>query len=324
MSQETFVATHRNAWRDFEDDLHLAEQPRGKAPDDFPARYRRICQHLALARHRRYSAAIIEELNGLALRGHALLYKRPTRGWTRALEYLAGTVPRAIRAEWRLVGLCHLLFYGAALAVFLGVQADPDLVYMIMDAPTVQSIEEMYEPTAEHHLVERESDSDFLMFGFYIRNNVGISFRTFAGGALVGLGSLFFLMFNGLYLGAVFGHLHYVGSAQETLYPFVVGHGSFELTAIVLSAAAGLRLGLAFLAPGNRTRRAALKEAAKKATPIVYGFATMLVVAAFIEAFWSSTTYAPTNVKYGVGALLWAAVYGWMLLGGSRTLRSRP
>ena len=70
-----------------------------------------------------------------------------------------------------------------------------------MDPTQVADLEEMYNPASAQHSVQRSSDSDLMMFGFYIRNNVGISFRTFAGGSLLGLGSLFFLLFNGLYMG---------------------------------------------------------------------------------------------------------------------------
>ena len=69
-----------------------------------------------------------------------------------------------------------------------------------------------------------------MMFGYYIKNNIGISFRTFAGGMLFGLGSVFFLVYNGLAIGATAGHLTQAGFAS-TFYPFVAGHGSFELTA---------------------------------------------------------------------------------------------
>jgi hypothetical protein len=37
------------------------------------------------------------------------------------------------------------------------------------------------------------------------------------------------------------------------------------------------------------------------------GAALMLVAAAFIEAFWSSSPFSP-NVKYGMAALLWLVV----------------
>jgi uncharacterized membrane protein SpoIIM required for sporulation len=48
---------------------------------------------------------------------------------------------------------------------------------------------------------------------------------------LLGLGSAFFLIFNGLMIGAVAGHLTRIGFGQ-TFWSFVIGHGAFELTAI--------------------------------------------------------------------------------------------
>ncbi len=325
MSQEHFVQRHAQEWSEFEAVLDRVSVPirsrkntvmQDTRDTDFPQRYRRICHQLSLARRRRYSTDIIDRLNRMALRGHTLLYQRPPGSLQRLAQYVLWEIPRAVRREWRLVSLAHLLFYGAGLGVFLAIQADPDLVYTLMEPAQVSSIEEMYDPSSPHHSVQRSSDSDLYMFGFYIRNNVGISFRTFAGGALLGLGALFFLLFNGLYMGAVFGHLHHIGFGGP-LYSFVVGHGSFELTAIVLSAAAGLRLGISWLAPGNRSRSQAFLAAAKKATPILYGFFAMLVIAAFIEAFWSSKAMVPDSVKYGVGAGLWALVYGWLGFGGS-------
>ncbi|WP_331351678.1 stage II sporulation protein M, partial [Cellvibrio sp. UBA7671] len=82
----------------------------------------------------------------------------------------------------------------------------------------------------------RESSTNIEMFGFYISNNIGVSFRTFASGILFGVGSIFFLVYNGLLMGAVSGHLTNAGFT-ETFFTFVVGHGSFELTAICISGA---------------------------------------------------------------------------------------
>ena len=93
------------------------------------------------------------------------------------------------------------------------------------------------------------------MFGFYIRHNVGIAFQCFAAGLFAGVGSLFFLAYNGALIGAVAGYLTERGLAA-TFFSFVVTHSAFELTAIVLSGAAGLRLGTRLLAPGRQTRRA--------------------------------------------------------------------
>ena len=93
-----------------------------------------------------------------------------------------------------------------------------------------------------------------MMFGFYIRNNIGVAFQCFAGGLFAGLGTLFFLAYNGAFSGAIAGYLTERG-LSSTFYSFVATHSAFELTAIVLSGAAGLRIGHALLAPGRRPRR---------------------------------------------------------------------
>jgi uncharacterized membrane protein SpoIIM required for sporulation len=89
-----------------------------------------------------------------------------------------------------------------------------------------------------------------------------------------------------------------------------------ELTAIMLSGAAGLKLGSALIAPGNRTRKAALIDAAKPAIRIMYGAALMFLLAAFIEGFWSPLTTFPSDVKYSAGATLWVLVVAYFTLAG--------
>ena len=81
------------------------------------------------------------------------------------------------------------------------------------------------------------------MAGFYIPHNAGIGLRCFAWGIVFGLGSLKELLFEGIFLGTVFGHMATTPHALN-FYTFVTAHSSFELTAIVLSGAAGLAPGL--------------------------------------------------------------------------------
>jgi uncharacterized membrane protein SpoIIM required for sporulation len=153
-----------------------------------------------------------------------------------------------------------------------------------------------------------------LMFGYYIRNNISIAFRTFAGGILGGVGSIFFLVYNGLVIGTVMGHIRQMGYGGR-FFPFVIGHGAFELTAIVLAGAAGLRMGLALLSPGRVSRGQALLLAGRTSLRMLYGAAAMLVLAAFLEAFWSPLSQ-PAGTKYGVGIILWGYVFSYFLLAG--------
>jgi uncharacterized membrane protein SpoIIM required for sporulation len=173
----------------------------------------------------------------------------------------------------------------------------------------------MYDPSAERVGTDREAQSDFLMFGHYIQNNISIGFKTFATGLVFGLGSLFFMIFNGLYFGAVSSHIVNI-DYHNTFFPFVIGHGSFELTAITIAGAGGLMMGYSLLNPGQYTRLESLKQASRKALDLLYGVIIMLILAAFVEAFWSSNSAIPLMIKYSVGTALWAFVIGYFFFAG--------
>jgi len=131
------------------------------------------------------------------------------------------------------------------------------------------------------------------------------------------VGSIFFLAFNGAFGGAIAGYLTGRGLGP-TFYSFIVTHAAFELTAIVLAGAAGLRIGHALLAPGRQTRVQSLVGASRESVVLLYGITAMLVIAAAIEAFWSSARWLPSPVKYGVAALCWIAVLAYFTLQGRR------
>ena len=317
MKQEIFEQKHGASWQAFEEQLAELARPNRKKDTEkiknFPGAYRGLCKHLALAGDRRYSSFLAERLNRLVLKAHQAIYRSNSAGRYRFLHFFGHDFPRAVRREARLFWLCSLLFYGPLFGMITAIHFNPEIVYSLLSPEMVDQMETMYNPSEKEG---REAGSDIMMFGFYIRNNIGIGFRTFAGGLFCGLGSLFFLVFNGLFLGAVFGHLLNTDFA-ENLLTFAAGHGSFELTAIVLAGVAGFRLGLAILIPGNLTRKQALARAGQSALPIVYGMTVMLLVAAFIEAFWSPRLL-PSQVKYTVGAGLWLVVGAYFTLGGRR------
>jgi uncharacterized membrane protein SpoIIM required for sporulation len=277
--------------------------------------YRSACEHLALARARAYPAHLTARLDALTLHAHELIYRRNDYGVARLKRLFLIDFPQSVRAHRRYVLVAGLVF-GLPL-VLLGVATyfDPGFILSMHDAQTVRNYEEMYGPAAKSIGRERAANTDWMMFGFYIRNNIGIAFQCFAGGIFVGLGSLFFLAYNGIVAGSLAGYLTARGHG-ETFYSFVITHGAFELTAIVLSGAAGLRLGHALLAPGRRTRRAALELAAAEAAVLVYGVVAMLLIAAGLEAFWSSARWIAPAVKFGVGGTCWALVIAYLVWQG--------
>lgn len=290
-----------------------------KRPDGmqrFPALYRRLCGHYALAKARGYSPGLVATLHGLVQQGYGHLYRRRGPSPGAVLDFVARDFPSALRRHAGPFWVAAAALFLTMLAMGLASYHDEALIYSLMDEGQVADLETQYDPAraGPGGVPGREPEQDFAMFGFYVMNNLGVGFRCFATGLLLGLGSLLMLALNGLAIGAAAGHLTQAG-AGPVFWPFVSGHAPFELTAIAISGAAGLLLGLALLAPRGRSRLAALRANAVEAVRLVAGAGVMLLVAAVIEAFWSPGP-APAEVKYAVGALGWVLVVAYLLLAG--------
>ena len=318
MNQQSFIDSRRAAWSRLED--LLAQPPHGDEASELPALYRAVCHDLALARERRYGLLLIERLEDLVRRGHQLLYRSRHHPGARIRDYLLGGFARAVRQRWRFVLAAAACFYLPLLLMIGLIQWQPQIAFSVLDDEAARQVEAMYDPASPRSVGRdptRSADTDLTMFGYYIRNNTGIGFRSFASGLLFGVGTIAVLVFNGLFIGAVAGHLQAIGFGQ-TFWPFVVGHSAFELNAIVLSGAAGLMLGHSLLAPGRLTRRHSLQRGARAALELVWGAALMFLVAAGIEAFWSPQPGIPPAMKYAFGAFCWLFVSAYFLFAGRR------
>jgi len=317
MTPLQFEAQHAAAWQELDAALAPTSRKRGSTPADrarIAALYRAACEHLAIAESRSYPVWLIERLEALTSRGHQLIYRQADFGIDKLRRLFLVDFPTAVRA-YRLQMLIALVAFAGPLLV-IGVLAylDPSVILSLQDAASVEQYEGMY-GDPDGPIGRRNAASDWAMFGFYIRNNIGIAFQCFAGGLFFGIGSLFAVAFNGAAIGSTAGYLTWRGFG-DNFYPFVITHGAFELTGIVLAGAAGLILGHALLVPGRRSRLAALEHAARGAIVIVYGMTAMFAIAAVLEAFWSSARWVPAPVKIGVGAACWLAVIAYFLFQG--------
>lgn len=322
MTPLQFEQLYESAWNELDAALvQLRDgKKRGEAPiagERFAELYRRCCEQLALARARAYPAHLIDRLDHMTTEAHQVIYQRREFGMRRLAEIIARDFPCAVRAHGVYVWIATAVFVVPLVVLGLAVYFRPELVLSVVDAGQAREFESMYAKDTDAIGRLRTADTDWTMFGFYIRNNIGVAFQCFAGGLFAGVGSLLFLAFNGGLAGAIGGYLTERGLAS-TFYSFVVTHAAFELTAIVLSGAAGLRLGHSIVAPGRFTRIQALVNSSRESIIVIYGVAAMLLVAAAVEAFWSSAQWIPVAVKYVVAAICWIAVLSYLSLQGRR------
>ncbi|MEM1026168.1 MAG: stage II sporulation protein M [Myxococcota bacterium] len=248
-------------------------------------------------------------LERLASEAHRLLHKGQASRQSGLLSQLLD-FPGAVRRNraWVLIALG--LFYGTTLVGGLLAWFDQVYAEAILGPQQVLLMEDMYGEAAV-----RSVEANLTMTGFYVFNNVGIAFRCFATGFLLGIGPIFYMVFNGLNLGAVAGHLVRIG-AGGNIGAFVVSHAPWELTAIGLAGAAGLQMGWAVIAPGRHTRLGRLRRVGPELMRQVLGIAAFLLVAALIEGLWSATS-APAWVKLSCG-IVGAVLVGWILIFSGR------
>lgn len=311
MKQDTFVRNSKQRWQEFESIV----EDKASLGLDYPERYRALCTDLSIARSRHYSPLLVEKLNNLVRMGQRRFYKNEKGALRKIISAVQHDFPIALYDNRYYVWASFAIFFGLGLIGFIAIVLKPDWIYFILNGDSINSIESMYDPEGSIQEGYRDREDDVLMFGVYIYNNIGIAFQTFAGGLFFGIGALFYLIFNGVYFGVISGHIANIGY-QDPFFSFVIGHGSFELTAIAISGAAGCRMGFALLKPHKLSRMAALQKAAAGALPLIVGAFVMLVVAAGLEAFWSPRDF-PVSIKYAVGAVLWA----WVLFRLVRGMR---
>lgn len=330
MNKRQFVRDRRPEWEKFRKlleraDLRSTRRLSSSDLEDYSRLLREVSNDLAIIRSREWGRELEEFLNHLVTRGYNSFYAAPPGRIRAFLHFAAIGFPRLLRENGWYFLAAWCCFFLPLMISWLVVQWDPGAAAAVLPADQLDMIEEMYRtgfgPDAEpadddeaELVVEGFADQRALMAGFYVWHNVGIAFVCFASGILLGVGTLYTLLFNGVVLGAISGYLVGQGLGENFL-SFAVTHGSFELTAIAISGAGGLILGDAILHRGNRRFRDALKTRGLAAVQIAFGAGLMLMVAAGIEAFWSPAPI-PASIKYAVGLCSWVFVYAWLLLAG--------
>jgi uncharacterized membrane protein SpoIIM required for sporulation len=305
MSPLEFETLHEPRWRELE--RLVDKTDRDLDPERFLQLYRGCCEHLALAQARGFPAHVVDRLASVTARAHQIVYRTRDYGLARIRNTLLVTFPCSVRENRGYMWAAAALFAVPTIAIGVAVYFDPELVLSIVDGATVSQFDHMYGPASESIGRMRDAGNDSTMFGFYIMNNIGIAFQCYVTGIVFGLGSLFFLLWNGVFGGAIAGFVVSRGYGL-TFFSFVVTHSAFELTAIVLSGGAGLKIGRSLLLPGRLPRLLSIERAARETSSIVFGAAVMLLLAAAIEAYWSSAVWVAPPAKFACAAACWSLV----------------
>ncbi|NCJ05881.1 stage II sporulation protein M [Synechococcales cyanobacterium C] len=304
MNVKRWVGRQESQWQQLEVLLSRAECQGLKAlsareVQQLSSLYRLVAADLSRARTRQVGVAVTEQLQGLATRSYAQIYQGGRRqNWQAMVDFISWGFPGAVQQAMGAVAIATTIFLLGAAVGWWYTWRDPAFMQLVVPSGIIELVQDKGQLWMGSIVGMEPLASSAIM-----RNNISVTFTTFAGGMLGGLGTLFVLWNNGLHIGAI-ATLVGQNNLAYPFWAFVFPHGALELPAIFLAGGAGLLLAQGILFPGRYGRLEALKGAGNQAILLMFGVVPMLVIAGIIEGFFSPAPQIPDSLKYLVGLLL--------------------
>ena len=280
-----------------------------------PVLYRATLSSLSIARATSLDRALNDHLESLAMRGYFLLYGVREKRGARLARFFTHDWPAAVRAVWKeTIVIAVILLLGVATSWSM-TASDPEWFFQFVPEEmaggrTPQASADYLQSTIGHGKAAdgEEVQSGLSVFATYLfTHNSRVSIMSFALGFAFGVPTMILEYYQGLVLGAMMAVFAGKGLGVE-FGGWLAIHGTTELFAAVLSGAAGLRIGVAMLFPGDADRLTALARAGRTAGKVMVGVIIMLLCAGLLEGF-GRQLITDTAVRYAIGGTL---LLGWL------------
>ena len=250
--------------------------------------YRQSVNSLSLAREISLDQALLHYLESLTTRAYFAVYAPRTTLVGLVSKFFKTGAPQAIRRSWLHILVAAILLFGGAFAAYLLTISDPTWYYAFVPSGLSGGRgPEASEAFLREALYGENSSSVERLAAFSTQlftHNTQVSIMSFTLGIMACLPSAFLTFYNGTILGTFFA-IHDSKGLAFDLFGWLSIHGVTELSALIIAAAGGFRLGAAVLFPGQRTRGAALRHSGRDATKLALVAGLMLLAAGLLEGF---------------------------------------
>jgi uncharacterized membrane protein SpoIIM required for sporulation len=270
----------------------------------------RTSSHLSTVRTVHRDPELAAHLSSLVARSAAIVHGTRPRAWSVLVRSVTHTFPAAVwHARWAIVASA-LLFNVAFAAVAIWLAVTP----AAYEAAIPEEARRAYLEEDFEAYYSSEPATAFAARVF--TNNAGVGALAFGTGIALGIPTVLVLLLNGANVGVAAGLFHAAGDPGR-FWGLILPHGLLELTAVFIAGGAGLRLGWAIIAPGDRLRREALAEEGRRSVVIVLGLVAVFAIAGALEGYVTPAPW-PTWARVGTGALVWAVVCAYLVVYGRR------
>jgi uncharacterized membrane protein SpoIIM required for sporulation len=308
-----FRSAHEAEWERLERLVSRIESRSVRALSDddllvLPLLYRSALSSLSVARETSLDRSLITYLEQLCTRAYFQIYGVPTSALRQLARFFAKSWPEAVQAIWRETLVSFLLTLAGAVVAYLLVRSDPTWFYGIIPGdlaggrdPTASA------QTLRETLYSNHQDGLAVFATFLFTHNAQIAIFSFALGFAFGVPTVLLILYNGLMLGAFIAVFVPKGLGWN-LGGWLMIHGTTEIFAIILSGAAGFRIGMAIAFPGRASRGDSAIQAGRSAATAMAGTVVMLIVAGVLEGI-GRQTVTSDGARYAIGLTM---LVGWM------------
>ena len=301
MDVDRYIIDHEPAWAELAGLTQRARRKVGRRRlsrqeiERLVQLYQRTSTHLSYCRSTFGDISLTRRLTMLVGDARAVVYGPGDRARNEMSRFFSITFPGRVWESRRFIAIAAFLTFAPALYVgtwltFSEAAIEDQAPDYVREAYINEDFESYYSsaPAAQF-------STEVLV------NNIQVSFFAYAAGILACAGTAVILLTNGLALGEAAGLFHAACEAPK-FWGLILPHGLLELSAIVIAGGAGLRIGWAMIAPGDRTRGSAVAEEGRRSVPILLGLTLVFIVAGLIEGF-VTPSGLPTWGRVGVGVL---------------------
>lgn len=241
-----------------------------------------LVDDLAYAKTFYPTSKVTQYINSLASRIYLRIYQNRKEESNRLAKFWMQDVPLTIARHHRIILFSAFLFILFYVVGFFSAGHDEGFIRDVLGNGYVDQTEKNIQEGNPFGIYQ--SGSSFFMWLGIMINNVVFSMISFVKGIFLGIMSVFALVQTAIEVGV----FHYMFFAKGYGFQFVMAvmlHGLLELTAIVITCAAGVIMGTSYLFPGTIRRIDAFKAGVKDGVKIVIGIVPVFAVAAFFEGY---------------------------------------
>ncbi|MFV0319242.1 MAG: stage II sporulation protein M [Microbacterium sp.] len=312
MDLDALTSARRGEWARL-DELARLRSPSGPEVDELVARYRSASADLADIKTSAGRTPTGDHVSTLLGRARLRLTTTGDSPLRQVPRFFAQQLPAALyRVRWTtLVIAVGFVAVGSLVAAWIA--GDPAVLAALGDRADLEHY-------AENEFTDYYSENPAADFaGLVWTNNAWIAAQCVMFG-ITGLWPVYVLVQNAVGVGTAAAVLFAFGRG-DVFFASILPHGLLELTCIFVAGAAGLHVFWAWIAPGRRSRGAALAEAGRSMATIVVGLVLALALSGLIEGFITRQPW-PAWVKIGIGAMALGAFLAYMLVLGRRAVRA--